>query len=322
MANPANIRNFGQDNCQQLAKNVTYISVMGYDMHGSFDKSNPFTALQSALFSDHADYSDQSAIEALNGVGIPNEKIILGLPMYGRAVGNVQVSGLGQVFTQAVKGDLDDSNCCTNLNVGNVCGDMIQYKNLVDQQYQAIPVSVSGKTSGVYAYQSTQKIFVSYDNPDSATVKANYALDKNLAGVMFWALRFDKPVLESNSILGAVDKVFGIQPSAGASGTDVKLELTNNDPNHPITITLVTANKANYYPFPVLTAKGQSGSDVTYSTNNSEIVNTLKNNDGVLVLLTSNGNQVWCQGSLNFTSGSNHHIQVYYDNPVPNCLIQ
>lgn len=317
-ANAESVKQFGNANWAQIAKNVAYVNIMGYDMHGSFDKSNPFTALHSALLSDTNGFSDENTIKALNTAGIPNNKMILGMPLYGRAVGGVQATGLGQTFTQAFQGDLDDS-CSVDLNAGNVCSGMIQYKTLVDQQYAAEPGIVNGKLSGVYAYDASKKMFVSYDNAQSATAKAQYVLDNKLAGAMFWALRFDKPIDDAQSVIGAVDKVFGIKPTpTPAPQIKMKLELTNNDPNNPITITLVTADKSAYYPFPVLNA--QSGK--TYTDLDSSIVNTLMSNNAVLVLLTpARGNQLWCQGKLNFTSGNYHHIQVYYDSPVPNCAI-
>jgi chitinase len=317
-ANAEHVKSFGSANWDLLAKNLTYVNIMGYDMHGAFDGAkdhkNPLTALHSALIADSTDFSDESTIKALNAAGIPNSKIILGMPIYGRAVGGVQIAGIGQTFVQSYRGDLDEESCSVNLSNSNYCSGMIQYKTLVDKNYTAVPVTISGKLSGVYAYDARQNIFVSYDNAESAKAKAQYVLDNHLAGAMFWALRFDKPIDDPQSIIGAVDKVFGITPQEAK----VKLELTNNDPNNPITISLVTEDKSAYYPFPSLAAK----SSITYTEADSSIVKNLMNSNGVLVLLTpAQGNQLWCQGKLNLAAGGYHHIQVYYDSPIPNCTI-
>ena len=102
----------------------------------------------------------------------------------------------------------------------------------------------------------------------------------------------------------------------------VKLELTNNDPNNSITISLVTADKSAYYPFPMLSPQGQSGSDTFYTNDTNENLQQLASKSGVLVLLTpTSGAQVWCAGSVDFTAGSYHHIQVYYSSPQPSCLL-
>ncbi len=211
-ANSNNVKSFGAENWKKLGVNVNYVSIMGYDMHGVFDVSNPKTALHSALIAEKGDFSVESTLKALNNSGIANHKIILGMPVYGRAVGGVATKGLGQQFTQAVEGDLDEKNCSTNLYAGNACGGMTQYKTLIDQAHVAFPVNINGELSGVYAYDANKKIFVSYDNAESATAKTRYAVKNQLAGVMFWTLRFDKPVNNPHSILGAIDKVYGIVP--------------------------------------------------------------------------------------------------------------
>lgn len=217
LANPDNIKNFGKTNWRELNKNLTYISIMGYEMHGAFDKDNPYTALQSALTTnDRDDYSDANTLKALNSMGIPNDKIILGMPFYGSAVGGVKSGGLNQLFTESVKGNLDDDKCSSNLNSNNMCDGLIQYKTIVNDHYQAVPVvSKKGMVTGVYAYDAKNKIFVSYDNPESAASKAHFVLDKKMAGMMFWAIRFDKPINNPQSLLRSVDTVFNINPNLG-----------------------------------------------------------------------------------------------------------
>lgn len=203
-ANYISVSNFGTANWQRLSSQLDYISIMGYDIHGSFDTSNPYTALHSALIAEEKDYSVEKTIQALNAAGVANQKIILGMPLYGRAVGGVAAPGLAQVFTEGVKGDLDDNNCSTNLTAWNLCGGMIQYKTLIDQFTEPTPVYMNGQLSGVYSYDAVRHIFISYDNPESAKAKSQYAIKNELAGVMLWALRFDKPYNHPKSVLKAI----------------------------------------------------------------------------------------------------------------------
>lgn len=204
-----NIDKFGAENWKKLGENINYISIMGYDMHGSFDVSYPYTALHSALTSQRKDSSVENAVKALNKAGIANDKIILGMPLYGRAVGGVMQDGIGQIFTEAAKGD-GEKNCSTSLSAKNRCEGFIQYKSLVDQLYTPIPVIVDNQLAGVYSYDRESKVFVSYDNPESAAAKAQYVVDNQLGGIMMWAIRFDKPINDSHSILAAIDKVIGL----------------------------------------------------------------------------------------------------------------
>ncbi|MDQ2995082.1 MAG: glycoside hydrolase family 18 protein [Pseudomonadota bacterium] len=207
-ANFHSVENFGKANWQKLSADLNYISIMGYDMHGSFDGAHPYTALHSALVdAKENDYSIENTLRELNNAGVANSKIILGMPMYGRAVGGVVAKGINQLFTKGVRGDLDQKYCRTHLRSSKRCDGTIQYKTLVDQNYTAIPVILDKRLVGVYAYDAKKNIFVSYDNPASAAAKTRYALDKQLAGVMFWALRFDKPIDDPQSILAAVDRV-------------------------------------------------------------------------------------------------------------------
>lgn len=205
LANPHWINNFGMTNWAQLKQNLNYISVMGYEMHGAFDTQNPYTALQSALIMDDPDsYSDESAILALNQVGIPNSMIILGIPLEGCAVGGVEKEGLGEKFTQSIKGDIDAGDCSIDLDAKNPCDGTIKYKTLVDDRYKAVSVIQNGVVAGIYSYDRAKKMFVSYDNGESAAVKTAYVKSHNLAGVMVWALRFDKPINDPNSIIHAI----------------------------------------------------------------------------------------------------------------------
>ncbi len=212
-SNSNNINRFGTDNWKKLEKNLDYISIMGYDMHGTFDRGAPYTALHSALMTEHADGSIENSLKALNKAGIPNEKVILGMPLYGRGVGGVSEDGLHQIFTAGYRGDLDSNKCSTELNANNICSGMIQYKTLVDRNARPVEVKVGNQLAGVYTYDAAKGIFISYDNHDSAAAKAEYAQKNQLAGVMFWALRFDKPVNDPQSILGAVAKVYGLTKS-------------------------------------------------------------------------------------------------------------
>lgn len=207
-ANRYNIERLGADTWKKLGANINYISIMGYDIHGSFDANYPYTALHSALVSQSDNGSVEITLKALVKAGIAKNKIILGMPLYGRAVAGVKEQGLGQIFTHAIKGDLDGNHCSTRLGSKNLCSGVTQYKTLVDQGVIAIPVMVAGQLAGVYAYQDDKKVFISFDNPDSAAAKAQYAINNQLAGVMFWALRYDTPVKDSRSVLAAVAKVY------------------------------------------------------------------------------------------------------------------
>lgn len=161
----------------------------------------------------------------------------------------------------------------------------------------------------------------------------NYILQKQLGGTMEWALRFDVPVVNDNgsqnqaSLLNIVDQVFNITPRP-FTGPAIKLELTNNDPNYAATITLVNA-AGNYYAFPSLGNAGSGSNDAQWcsvaaagaSCPDSNNVDTLSNQKSLKILITpSSGPAVFCPQTVDLTAGY-HHVQIYYSNPTPSCVV-
>lgn len=218
IANHHGIQALGRDNWKKLAGLLDYVGVMGYDFHGAFDKANPMTALHSSLYSEgEDDFSDEKAIRTLIEMGVPNNKILLGMPAYGRAVGGVSQAGLNQTFTRSFQGDLDDEKCSTDLNAGwSMCTGSVSYRDLIFNYPKSTPVYMNKKLSGVYSYSSDHQVFVSYDNKDSVLEKAHFAQENKLAGVFFWSLRSDVKVTHPESLITAVAGAYGIktyQPS-------------------------------------------------------------------------------------------------------------
>jgi len=53
-----------------------------------------------------------------------------------------------------------------------------------------------------YLYNSTDSLFISYDDPESVALKTKYAKERGLGGIMFWELSNDTE--EDNSLLDAI----------------------------------------------------------------------------------------------------------------------
>lgn len=157
LANPSMIDTFGANNWQALMQQLSYVDLMAYDMHGSFDNPH-LTGLQSALYpvpGDATGFSDETAVQTLTKNGVSAKQIILGFPAYVRAVGGVAApGGVDLPFTEAVRGDLDSADCSTQLGQSNTCGGSIQYSTLLVQGYEANNYNVNGIDAGVWAYQN------------------------------------------------------------------------------------------------------------------------------------------------------------------------
>ena len=187
---------------------------MTYDFHGAFDYPQG-TGFLANLYVDPNDthtnkFSVVNAVTALLDNGIPSDKIVVGIPVYGRAlegVPNVNY-GLYQSFNKIPKGDLDPKDCSQTIPLAaNGCSGSYQYKYIIGNMlnpgvaFTDYNVKTQGVISGVWAYDPNvwadtvgnqlDKTFISYDNVDSVKAKATYVKDNNLGGMMLWELRGD-----------------------------------------------------------------------------------------------------------------------------------
>lgn len=193
-ADPAKIEKFGKENWQAFSAATNYIGIMGYDFHGIWDNP-PLTGFQSNLLDDPNnpktnDFSAERAVNALVNAGVPKSKILLGVPSYGRILGGVNAdnNGLYQTFDPNLvpKEDLDK-------------GQVSYYKivkKLLNQGFAEHTLSVNGKSNGTWAYNPSNKQFVSYDNANVIDAKTEYVNLNGLGGMMMWELISDISPLE------------------------------------------------------------------------------------------------------------------------------
>lgn len=157
-----------------IAKAVHYINLMTYDLHGSWDGK---TGLNAPLY-DSGDLSVNAAVDYWLKKGAPAEKLILGLPFYGRSFtlassrdhdigAPIYLPGLSGPYSRE-PGFLGYNEICAN-----------KEWNIIWNDVQLVP----------YAYHGSQ--WVGFDNQLSIQYKAQYALDRNLAGVMVWSVDTD-----------------------------------------------------------------------------------------------------------------------------------
>ncbi|MDH5796613.1 MAG: glycoside hydrolase family 18 protein [Anaplasmataceae bacterium] len=210
VVNSSSIRGFGKENWQELAKYIDRFNIMGYDIHGYFDHSyNPYTGLMTQLYkADHAEaYSIDSAVELLNSYGINYPQMSLGLASYGRGVSTVAGKGLKQKFDTAHMGDLGNGACTY---------EWINYvleNNLYQVEQHDVTVKKDNKDVIIGSYinlldpESKGLSFISYDSPASISSKIDYAYNKGMTGVFFWALNMDSDIANNSLIKTAHDKI-------------------------------------------------------------------------------------------------------------------
>jgi chitinase len=103
--------------------------------------------------------------------GVPAVKLVVGVPFYGRGWRDVQpaTDGLYQPGV-AVEG--------MNLSYGQLADAVIGRAGF-SRRWDA-------KAQAPFLWNANQRIFISYDDPESLRLKASYVRAKGLGGVMFW----------------------------------------------------------------------------------------------------------------------------------------
>ncbi|KAL5291958.1 CHIA.2 family protein [Megaselia abdita] len=157
-----------------ISQHLDFINLMTYDMYGSWDK---FTGENAPLYNTGTHSVDKAVTYWLQQ-GAPASKLVLGLAFYGRTftLAKLANNGIG-----AAAPSPGHSGPFTKqpgfLGYNEICLDKTW--NVVWDNEQRVP----------YAYRGIQ--WVGYDNVQSIGEKVNYALSKNLAGVMIWSIETD-----------------------------------------------------------------------------------------------------------------------------------
>ena len=160
---------------QAVAEIVDHIFLMAYDLHGPWDASADFNAPLYAP-SDGPPRSRagvDGGVSAWLGRGVPPEKLVLGMPLYGYIYQGVSSrnGGLYQSFDSA----------------GSVPWDKVKSDYLNRSAYRQFR-----HEEAEVPYLYGDRSFLSYDDPASIAAKAELARRRGLGGVGFWELSQDR----------------------------------------------------------------------------------------------------------------------------------
>jgi chitinase len=153
---------------------LDYINLMAYD----FYVNGEIAGHHSNLFPSESDESDDSGSKAIREymkVGVPAEKIVLGIPFYGRSwfMKTEENNGINRAVDSVTRGGgysyIKDSLAHRD-----------GFKRMWDE-----------KAKAPYLWNAQTKQFVSYDDEESVKLKCEYVREKNLGGVMFWQYASD-----------------------------------------------------------------------------------------------------------------------------------
>ncbi|TIA29691.1 glycoside hydrolase [Aureobasidium pullulans] len=181
---------YKQMRLNEMDRYVDFWNLMAYDFTGSWTtvaghQTNIFPSKNNTASTP---FDAEAAVDHYTGsAGIPSQKIVLGMPLYGRIF--AQTAGPGFPFVGV--GDAYDWEA-----------GVWDYKSLprpgaveyCDQEAVAC-----------WSYDSVNRLMVTYDTPYSVSAKVDYIKQRNLGGAMWWESSGDRTD-EKSIINSVVDK--------------------------------------------------------------------------------------------------------------------
>jgi chitinase len=156
----------------KVQASVDFVNLMTYDFREAGDGAE--AGHHANLFPSPRDPRGLSADRAVReflAAGVPPEKLVLGVPFYGRAWGDVAPENEG----------LYEPGKAPKTRIETHYGSLA---SLVDQA--GYVRRWDGDAQAPFLWNAKSRVFVSYEDPESLRVKSRYIIDRHLGGVMFW----------------------------------------------------------------------------------------------------------------------------------------
>jgi chitinase len=156
---------------------LDWINVMAYDF---FNSLTPTTGHQAGLyraeFAAATDRNGDKAVKQYLAAGVPSEKIVLGVPFYGRGFAGVTArnKGVNQPYER-----YEDDHSYAELS-----------EKLIGKQ--GFVRYWDERAAAPYLWNSASRTLISYDDPQSIAIKSCYVREHHLGGMMFWDLSSDR----------------------------------------------------------------------------------------------------------------------------------
>ncbi|KAI4196331.1 MAG: hypothetical protein LQ346_003238 [Caloplaca aetnensis] len=180
VACPAGAKNYEILKLKAMDEYLDFWNLMAYDYAGSWDSN---AGHQANLFPDSDNpsstpFSTASAVEYYTSHGVASSKIVLGMPLYGRAF--TATDGPGKPYSGIGEGSYEKG--------------IWDFKVLPKEGAKEF---VDKEIGASWSYDTGSKIMVSYDNAEIADRKVQFVKKRGLGGAMWWESSGDKKGGES-----------------------------------------------------------------------------------------------------------------------------
>ena len=166
---------------------LDWFNVMTYDYHSGSAIAHFNAPLHSATNDPTPFYNIDSTVAMYRRGGVPREKIVVGVPFYGRAYGGVHGPN-GGLFQPATG---PPPEWATGLDYRQLAARNPTAHGFVRRWHSEAQVP--------WLHNDSSGVFITYDDPESIGLKADYVREQGLGGVMIWELGGD-----DGSLLGAI----------------------------------------------------------------------------------------------------------------------
>lgn len=158
----------------EVSKYVDYINLMGYDFYVSGVKAGHHANLYASESYGDEDSVDK-AFNLYTAAGVPPEKLVLGVPFYGRSwiMKSDDNRGINRAVESVAKGG----------------GYTFIHDTLIHQA--GFVRYWDEKARAPYLWNAAKRQLVSYDDEESIREKCDFVKSHNMGGVMFWQYASD-----------------------------------------------------------------------------------------------------------------------------------